>query len=103
MFSSQCGNIPFPRWESSSRFSQTIFVLGDLLIKTIDTSKSLHPSRQSLEKPLNKGKLPFYISLDPSRHLSHISPVSRTLLNKEENIGFNTLKKSTILCGKTCI
>ena len=26
------------------------------------------------EKPLNKGKLQFHPSLDPSRHLSHIPP-----------------------------
>jgi hypothetical protein len=65
--------------------------------------KSLHPSRQSLEKPLNKGKLPFYLSLDLSHISPFISPVSRTLLYKEENLWFNTLKKSAKLCGKTCM
>ena len=30
MLSSQCGNIPFPKWESSSRLGQTILdVLDD--------------------------------------------------------------------------
>ena len=52
---------------------KSLFRKKRLLIKNncIVFRKKPHLSRQPLEMPINKGKLPF----DLSRHLSHISPV----------------------------
>ena len=99
MFCSQGGNILFPRWE------YLLPLMGKMMVLILWQEASDNKKAQSIFKkvpipPVNlseclyiKGFRYFHPSLDPSRHLSHISPVNPHIIphylpRKERRIRF---------------